>query len=127
MSEMTEPPTPRRRWRFYRTRAGHQPARVFLDALVSSARIQVLAAMRDVQRNGLRAGGARHLRGDIYEVRVSHEGMAFRVLFATEGRASQILLALEGFNKKTQKTPPATIALAERRLKDWRDRGGEDG
>lgn len=30
---------------------------------------------------------------------------------------------LEAFSKKTQKTPPAKIALAERRLTDWRARG----
>jgi hypothetical protein len=45
------------------------------------------------------------------------------VLFAPEGAKQQVLLALEGFKKKTQKTPPATIQLAKRRLKDWRDRG----
>ncbi len=47
---------------------------------------------------------------------------AFRVLFATEGRRGQVLLSLEGFSKKTQKTPSAKIRLAERRLADWRRR-----
>ena len=43
--------------------------------------------------------------------------------FATEGRYSQVFLALEGFKKKTQKTPPEVIRLAERRLASWRERG----
>jgi phage-related protein len=48
---------------------------------------------------------------------------AFRVLFAAEGQAKHVLLALEGISKKTQKTPPGVIQVAERRLADWRRRG----
>ena len=47
----------------------------------------------------------------------------YRILFAEEGRRGQILLALDGFNKKTQKTPRGTVELAKRRLADWRRRG----
>ena len=77
--------------------------------------------MRDVAQDGLVA--ARHLRGDIYEVRASGDRQAFRVLFANEGRRGQILLALEAFSKKTQRTPAPQMELAERRLADWRARG----
>ena len=66
---------------------------------------------------------ARHLRGDIWEVRIDAERKAFRVLFSSEGRSQQVLLALEAFTKKTQKTPARAIQLAERRLADWRRRG----
>lgn len=66
---------------------------------------------------------ARHLRGDIYEVRASTDRHEFRILFATEGKRSQVLLSLEAFSKKTQKTPSPKIALAEQRLADWRNRG----
>jgi phage-related protein len=81
----------------------------------------VVAAMKEVAVEGLRF--ARHLRGDIWEVRVEAERKAFRVLFSSEGKRGQILLALEAFTKKTQKTPTRTIELAERRLADWRSRG----
>jgi phage-related protein len=77
--------------------------------------------MKDVQEAGLNA--ARHLRGEIYEVRADGDRQAFRILFAPEGRRSQILLALEMFSKKTQKTSPEKIQLAERRLAEWRRRG----
>jgi len=33
-----------------------------------------------------------------------------------------VLLSLVAFKKKTQKTPPAEIRLAQRRLDDWRSR-----
>ena len=68
------------------------------------------------------ASAARHLRGEVYEVRADGDRQAYRLLFAPEGRHGQILLALEAFSKKTQKTPPAKIELAEKRLADWRKR-----
>ena len=89
-------------------------------ALPSDDRDEILAAMKDVQRNGLPV--ARHLRGDIYEVRATGARAAYRVLFATEGSRGQVLLAVSAFSKKTQKTPPGELALAERRLADWRRR-----
>jgi len=70
---------------------------------------------------GLDAG--RHLRDDIYELRVDGDKQAYRLLSATDGRESQVLLALEAFSKKTQKTPPAKLDLAARRLAGWRARG----
>ena len=51
--------------------------------------------------------------GDIWEVRVQGDRVIYRILFAEEGARGQVLLALEAFKKKTQKTPPATIALAK--------------
>lgn len=79
--------------------------------------------MQEVRDAGLRA--ARHLDGDIWEVRVDGDRVIYRVLFAEEGARGRVLLALEAFKKKTQKTPPAAIALAKRRLADWRRRGDE--
>jgi len=84
-------------------------------------RDEILAGMKDVQVNGLHA--ARHLRDNIYEVRSDGRQATYRILFAAEGARSQVLLALSGFSKKTQKTPPTEIALAERRLREWRARG----
>ena len=112
----------RRRWRDYRSAAGRRPVKEFIDGLSDNDAAAVAAAMRDVRDAGLAV--ARHLRGEIYEVRADGDRQTFRILFAPEGRRSQVLLALEGFSKKTQKTPPEKIQLAERRLADWR-RGGE--
>ena len=94
--------------------------RDFLDDLTDAQAAQVLTAMRVVAELGLVE--ARHLRGEIYEVRASVGGQAFRVLFANEGKRGQILLALGAVEKKSQRTPPRTIALAETRLADWRGR-----
>ena len=110
-----------KRWRFYDTASGAKPVQAFLDNLTAAEAAEVVAAMKEVAREGLRF--TRHLRGDIWEVRVESERKAFRVLFSPEGRAQQVLLALEAFTKKAQKTPARTIQLAERRLSDWRSRG----
>jgi phage-related protein len=112
---------PKRRWRDYRTGAGRRPIKDFIDGLSDTDAAAVVAAMRDVRDVGLAA--ARHLRGEIYEARADGDRQTYRILFAPEGRRGQVLLALEGFSKKTQKTPPEKIRLAERRLADWRRRG----
>jgi phage-related protein len=108
----------KRRWRDYRTAAGRRPIKEFVGVLSDSDAAAVVAAMKDVRELGLAA--ARHLRGELYEVRADGERQTFRILFAPEGKRGQVLLALEAFSKKTQKTPPQMIQLAERRLADWR-------
>jgi phage-related protein len=111
---------PKHRWRDYRTESGRRPVKEFFDTLSDSDAAAVVAAMQEVQRVGLSV--ARHLRGDIYEVRAEGDRQTFRVLFATEGRRGRILLSLEGFSKKTRKTPAEKLGLAERRLAEWRRR-----
>lgn len=115
----------RRHWRDYRTQSGRRPVKEFLDGLSDVDAAAVAAAMKDVRKHGTQA--ARHVRGDIFEVRADADRVIYRILFAAEGRFSQVLLALEGLKKKTQKTPPATIELAEKRLADWRQRGTQSG
>jgi phage-related protein len=111
----------RRKWRDYRTAAGGRPVKTFLDGLTDEEVAAIVAGMKDVAVQGLSA--ARHLRGDIYEVRADASARSFRLLFSTEGRWSQVLLSLSVFEKRTQKAPQREIELAERRLADWRRRG----
>jgi phage-related protein len=110
-----------RRWRYYRTEAGRCPVKEFIDAQLPADQASIFAGLREIAQDGLVA--ARHLTEDIYEVRADGEHETFRILFATEARRGQVLLALEAFSKTTQKTPPTRIAVAQRRLSDWRRRG----
>jgi phage-related protein len=114
----------RRRWRDYRTASGRSPVEEFIEGLSDSDAAAVLVGMEEVRDRGLRA--ARHLEGDIWEVRVDGDRVIYRILFAEEGSRGQVLLALNGFNKKTQTTPRAAIELAKRRLADWRRRGDQE-
>ena len=115
--QATDAKKPRRRWRDYRTRGGGRPVKAFFSELTDAA---VIAGMRVVAERGLVA--ARHLRGDVYEVRTEANMRSLRVLFATEGRQGQVLLSLAVFEKRTQKTPYRELDLAEARLRDWRAR-----
>lgn len=110
----------KRRWRHYETASGRKPVLDYVRALSEEDKASVIAAMKEVRDEGLEA--ARHLDGDLYEVRADGDRVIYRVLFAPEGRQGQILLALEGFKKKTRRTPPEKLALARRRLADWRRR-----
>ena len=67
------------------------------------------------------------LEPGLYEVRSSHAGEQYRVLFHIEGdvlvlihgearRGTMVLL--HGIHKKTQKTPDHVIALARRRMRE---------
>jgi phage-related protein len=95
--------------------------RDFIEELTDEETAEVVAGMKEVANDGLPA--ARHLRGEIYEVRIDAHSRAFRVLFACEGKFNHVLLSLVAFAKKTQKTPQKHIELAEGRLRDWRERG----
>ncbi len=116
-----QPGQHKRRWRQYKTASGNEPVRTFLDQLSDEDFAVVIGSMKEAEREGLVA--ARHLRGDLYEVRADGQSQSYRILFAPEGHYGQVLLALEGFPKKTQKTPQHQIDLALRRLADWRSRG----
>lgn len=76
--------------------------------------------MKEVVEDGLVA--ARHLRGEIFEVRADASTRSFRLLFAAEGRYGQVLLSLSIYEKRTQRAPLREVDLAEKRLADWRSR-----
>lgn len=108
-------------WRFFTNARGERIVERFITEQTDADAAVIAVAMERVQRGGVQA--ARHLRGEIYEVRVAGDRKQFRILFAVEGSYNQVLLALESFTKKTQKTPPEKIELAEERLAEWRRRG----
>ena len=118
------PTTPyRRQWRFFTTSTGADIVQRELDALGAQQAAALVGEMRVIARLGLHEGGARHLRSAVWEVRAESDQVAIRALFAKQGRYGQVLLALHIFKKKTRQTPPRLIELAERRLRDWTDRG----
>src|SRR5262249_51107098 len=107
----------RRQWRDYKTRAGARPVKEFFAKLADEEVAAIVAGMREVREHGTVA--ARHLRGEIYEVRADAATRSFRLLFSTEGRYSQVLLSLSVYEKRTQRTPAQELELAEKRLREW--------
>ena len=76
----------RRQWRDYRTAAGGRPVKAFLNELTDEEVAAIVAGMKEVAASGVRS--ARHLRGDIYEVRADAPTRSLRLLFSAEGRLS---------------------------------------
>jgi hypothetical protein len=92
----------------------------FLDGLSPEDRAEVAAAMADVRKEGLRV--ARHLRGDIYEVRAQGPYVFVRLLFAQEGERVVCCRLSRGSRRKPGRLQ--TDSFRSRR-RDWRtgDRG----
>lgn len=110
----------RRRWRYFETDSGRRPVREFIDTLNTQDRATIRQRMQKAARDEF---PSKPLTATIHELKIAGTDQTFRLLFARQGRHDQILLALEAFSKKTTKTPRRSIALAERRLADWRARG----
>ena len=67
--------------------------RDFFAALTDEEAVEVSAAMKDIADNGMEI--ARHLRGEIYEMRADAGTRSLRLLFAQE--AKFVLLSLSAF------------------------------
>lgn len=62
------------------TPAGRRPVAEFIGELSDLDAAAVVAAMKEVAIDGLSA--ARHVRGEIYEVRADGDRTTYRILFA---------------------------------------------
>lgn len=108
---------------FYETESGESPVKDFLLTLTIKQRKKiawVLGAVRDlpvVHRDYFKK-----LTGtnNIWEVRIDYGNDTFRLLgFMDKGN---LVIVTNGFVKKTERTPPAEIVLAEKRKKDYESR-----
>jgi len=102
--------------RFYCSASGKEPVREWLKALPAEDRRAIGEDIKDVEFAWpLGMPLVRSLGRGLWEVRISLSGGRIaRVIFCVE--ANQMIL-LNGFIKKTQKTPPHEIDLALRRMK----------
>ncbi len=109
--------------RFYRTPTGVAPVRDWLRGLTGEARRQIGWDIGQVQeRWPLGRPLVGKLSGGLCEVRTTFNRNEYRVLFYVEREQVVVvhstMVIVHGFQKKTQKTPPADIALAQRRMKE---------
>lgn len=105
--------------RFFAAASGNEPVREWLLGLPVEDRRAIGYDIKTAEF-GWPIGMpiCRALRGDLWEIRTALTGNRIaRVLFAIE---SGELLLLHGFLKKTQRTPPEAIRLAEQRLRTHR-------
>lgn len=92
-----------------------QPVRDWLKGLTKEERTEVGGDIQSVQF-GWPIGMplVKHLHGDLWEVRTQLANRIARVIFSVEGNTMYLL---HGFIKTTPKTPPADLALAQKRWK----------
>lgn len=109
---------------FYETAAGEAPVRRFLDDLPDKAATKVLGSIGYLQQNGpnLRRPHAAHVRGKLWELRVSLGRLEYRVFYAF--LPGQRIVLLHGMQKKTQELPEREVQTAEDRWKDFQKRQG---
>jgi phage-related protein len=102
---------------FYRTASGAEPVRDWLRSFSAEDRRSIGSDLVTVQV-GWPIGMplCRPLGAGLWEVRskLSNNRIARLVFFVAENRIGVV----HGFIKKTQKTPPAEIALAQKRMKE---------
>jgi phage-related protein len=116
------------RVRFYRTPSGARPVRDWFLSQTKEVRREIGS---DIERVQWQWPVGKPLvdgfGGGLYEIRTSHEGEQYRVLFYAEGDALVLvhgesrrgtMVLVHGIHKKTQKTPATVIALARQRMKE---------
>ena len=105
---------------FFKTKSGRSPVEEFIDSLNGKQAQKVVWVLRLVEE--LDVVPTHYLKklvntDDIWEIRIQFGGDIFRLLGFFENETLVILT--NGFAKKTQKTPPSEIELAESRKREY--------
>ena len=90
--------------------------RVVSDFLVEVGKGGEMRIVRDLRRMAsdghMYRGNTRPLGHGIFELKVTHDGKAFRLMYVHHGGTAVFLVC---FEKKTQKTPKGKLELAQKR------------
>jgi phage-related protein len=114
---------------FYTTRSGRKPVEEFLDDLNGKQAQKVAWVLKLVEE--LDVVPVQYFKklvstDGIWEVRIQFGGDTFRLLGFFDEEEESLVVLTNGFAKKTQKTPPQEIKLAEQRKQDYLNRKEED-
>jgi phage-related protein len=109
---------PRIKLIFYREEDGTIPLLEWLDGLIAKAQDKCRIRLERLGELGyeLRRPEADYLRDDVYELRVSHLGINYRMLYFFHGTTAVVIS--HGLVKE-RVVPPREIALAIRRRKKF--------
>jgi phage-related protein len=102
---------------FYRAPSGSEPVREWLQTLTRPDKFRIGVDIWKIQSEWpLGMPHVRSLGNGVHEVRSNLPAGIARVLFIVSGNE---MVLLHGFIKKTQKTPPDALALANKRRRDY--------
>lgn len=97
----------------------HEAADAEIEALPPALQARLIRLMEAVENVGLeqlREPHVKHLEGKLWELRAkATEGVARGIYITVTGRR---VVILHVFVKKTQKTPPAALTMARKRMKE---------
>ena len=112
--------------RFYQTRSGRSPVQEFLDSLPRKQFEKIFATLHRIE-SAERVSSSEFMKltdtSGLWEVRVRFGRDAFRILAFFDG--PRVVVLATAFAKKSQKTPPQEIELAEKRKRDYLSRRDE--
>lgn len=101
---------------FYKEESGNEPVREWLHELNSDDRKNIGRDIRTVQLEWpIGSPLVKPLGNGLWEIRSTLDNRNARILFVFHAGA---IILLHGFIKKTQKTPPQDISLAQKRAKN---------
>lgn len=108
----------------YRDSDGNEPTADFINSLPDKTKARVLRIIKLLKEYGvlLKEPYTKQIKGKIRELRIKDAQGNIRVLYFTY--TGQRFILLHGFVKKTDKTPSRDIEIAEKRMKDFIQRGG---
>lgn len=106
----------------YSTSEGREVVKEFLDSLPDKDLAKVL---RDIDlladhAPDLHEPYAKHIDGSIWELRSKFSSNIYRIFYFIW--AENKIVLLHGFMKKTPRTPPAEIKIAQKRYKEYTQR-----
>lgn len=104
---------------FYKDSKGREPVRDFLMQLDATTRAKVTRYFKLLLIYGvlLKEPYTKRVKGKIREIIVIGKDGHLRILYFTY--TGKLFVLLHGFIKKTKKTPPADIKIAEARMEDF--------
>ncbi len=107
---------------FYEAQGGARPAEDWLKdrGPKVAARFAWIFDLLEDQGTNVTRPYVDHLRGKIWEVRVEQNKVQYRMLYFAAPERKFVML--HGFIKKTQRTPPKEIDVAEERMNDYMER-----
>ena len=103
---------------YYTDETGEQPVKEWIERLDIKLRLKVYRSFELLEQFNLnlKAPYVKPLEDKLYELRIKDQKGIYRVIyFAHIGKE---FIMLNGFVKKTQKTPKKEIELAKRRMKE---------
>ena len=97
---------------FYETSRGDRPVEEYLDELPAKEASKVLDMLASIEAHGLELAVTRHIRGKLWEIKVSASRIFYVLVTAPE------VVLLHAYKKQRQKAPAKEIETAERRMKE---------